>query len=430
MSRSVVIVGTQWGDEGKGKVVDLLTDRAGAVIRFQGGHNAGHTLVIDKRKTVLHLVPSGAMRNDVACIIGNGVVLSPTALLDEIDKLESGGVELRHRLFISDACPLILPYHVAVDKARERKSGRNAIGTTGRGIGPAYEDKVGRRAVRVGDLHDERELRAKIEVALDLHNFMLKNYYRSDEIEANQVIDGVLEAAEQIRPLVDDVPSRLNAMHADGVPLLFEGAQGALLDIDQGTYPFVTSSNTTSGGACTGSGIAPSAIDYVLGIAKAYATRVGAGPFPTELDDGVGQHLASEGNEFGATTGRPRRCGWLDAVTLRRAVQLNGVSGLCITKLDVLDKVERINICVGYRRDGEEIESPPSGASSLARCEPLYEEFPGWMSPTVGVRTLDELPVKAREYLKRVETLTQTPVHMISTGPERDDIVVLRHPFD
>ena len=430
MGRSVVIVGTQWGDEGKGKVVDLLTDRAGAVIRFQGGHNAGHTLVIGERKTVLHLVPSGAMRADVACIIGNGVVLSPTALLEEIAKLESGGVELRDRLFISDACPLILPYHVALDKARESRSGRNAIGTTGRGIGPAYEDKVGRRAVRVGDLLSEGDLRAKIEAALEMHNFMLKHYYQRDEIEAGAVIDAVLTAAEQIVPLVDDVPARLHALKADGVPLLFEGAQGALLDIDQGTYPFVTSSNTTAGGACTGSGISPSAIDYVLGITKAYATRVGAGPFPTELPDGVGKHLASEGNEFGATTGRPRRCGWLDAVALRRAVRLNGVSGLCITKLDVLDKVERINICTGYRLDGEKIDAPPSGAAILARCEPLYEKLPGWMSPTVGVRAIEKLPTSAREYLRRVEELTQVPVHMISTGPERDDVIVLRHPFD
>ncbi len=430
MGRSVVIVGTQWGDEGKGKVVDLLTDRAGAVIRFQGGHNAGHTLVIGDRKTVLHLVPSGALRENVACVIGNGVVLSPTALLEEIAKLESGGVELRHRLFISDACPLILPYHAAVDKAREKKSGRNAIGTTGRGIGPAYEDKVGRRAVRAGDLRDEGELRAKIEAALDFHNFMLENYYGCETLDAAAVIDETLTTAVQIRPLLDDVAARLHALRGQGVPLLFEGAQGALLDIDQGTYPYVTSSNTTAGGACTGSGIAPSDIDYVLGIAKAYATRVGAGPFPTELHDGIGAHLASEGNEFGATTGRPRRCGWLDAVALRRAVRLNGVDGLCITKLDVLDKVEKINVCVGYRLDGAEIDAPPSGAAALARCEPQYEELPGWMSPTVGVRKLEDLPDRARAYLDRVETLTETAVHMISTGAERDDIVVRRHPFD
>ncbi len=430
MGRTVVIVGTQWGDEGKGKVVDLLTDRAGAVIRFQGGHNAGHTLVIGNRKTVLHLVPSGAMRKDIACIIGNGVVLSPAALLDEIAKLESEGVELRRRLFISDACPLILPYHVAVDKARERKSGKNAIGTTGRGIGPAYEDKVGRRAVRVGDLLDEAELCAKIEAALDFHNFMLKNYYRGETVDPNLVMDGALQAAEQIRPMVDDVPARLYALKQRGVPLLFEGAQGALLDIDQGTYPFVTSSNTTAGGACTGSGLAPSDIDYVLGIAKAYATRVGAGPFPTELSDGVGAHLASEGNEFGATTGRARRCGWLDAVALKRALRLNGVTGLCITKLDVLDKVETLNICVGYLLDGAAIDAPPSGSASLARCEPVYEKLPGWMSPTVGVRKLNDLPRKARYYLERVEALMETPVHMISTGAERDDIVVRHHPFD
>ncbi|HSS63250.1 MAG TPA: adenylosuccinate synthase [Gammaproteobacteria bacterium] len=430
MSRSVVIVGTQWGDEGKGKVVDLLTDRAGAVVRFQGGHNAGHTLVIGKRKTVLHLVPSGAMREDVACIIGNGVVLSPSALLEEIAQLESEGIRLEHRLFISDACPLILPYHVALDRARERKSGRNAIGTTGRGIGPAYEDKVGRRAVRAGDLLNEGELRARVETALDLHNFVLENYYGSDPVDGEAVIDGALEAAARIGPMVDDVPRRLHALREQGVPLLFEGAQGALLDIDQGTYPFVTSSNTTAGGACTGSGVAPRDIDYVLGIAKAYATRVGAGPFPTELNDGIGDHLASEGNEFGATTGRPRRCGWLDAVALKRAVRLNGVSGLCVTKLDVLDKVEKIKICTAYRLDGALIGAPPSGAATLARCEPVYEELPGWMSTTVGVRRLDDLPPKAREYLERVETEIQTPIHMISTGAERDDVVVLRHPFD
>ena len=430
MGRTVVIVGTQWGDEGKGKVVDLLTNRAGAVIRFQGGHNAGHTLVIGDRKTVLHLVPSGAMREDVACIIGNGVVLSPSALLEEIEKLEAGGLHIRGRLHISDACPLILPYHVAIDKARERKSGKNAIGTTGRGIGPAYEDKVGRRAVRAGDLLDEVELKAKVESALDFHNFMLEHYYHGGVVEAEAVIDGALKAAEQLRPLIDDVPARLHSLASRGVPLLFEGAQGALLDIDQGTYPFVTSSNTTAGGACTGSGVAPSSIDYVLGIAKAYATRVGAGPFPTELSDGVGKHLASEGNEFGATTGRPRRCGWLDAVALRRAVRLNGVSGLCITKLDVLDKVEAINVCVGYRLDGKDIDAPPSGASLLARCEPVYEQFPGWMSATVGARDLDELPQNARNYIKRIESLVEIPVDMISTGAERDDIIVRRHPFD
>lgn len=428
--RTVVIVGTQWGDEGKGKVVDLLTDRAAAVVRFQGGHNAGHTLVIGNRKTVLHLVPSGAMRENVSCLIGNGVVLSPPALLEEIGMLESRGVSLRGRLFVSDACPLILPYHVAVDQARERTSGRNAIGTTGRGIGPAYEDKVGRRAVRVADLLDPPRLRARVESALEYHNFMLEKFYACERIDPESVIDGALAAAEQIAPLVDDVPGRLHRMRREGVPILFEGAQGALLDVDQGTYPFVTSSNTTTGGAATGSGLSPTAFDYVLGIVKAYTTRVGAGPFPTELSDGIGAQLAAEGNEFGATTGRPRRCGWLDAVTLVRATRLNGVTGLCVTKLDVLDRVEELRICVAYVLDGARIDAPPSGADALARCEPVYESMPGWMQSTVGARKLADLPAKARAYLERVEALAETPVDLISTGAERDDIIIVRHPFD
>jgi adenylosuccinate synthase len=430
MGRTVVIVGTQWGDEGKGKVVDLLTDRVGAVVRFQGGHNAGHTLVIGNRKTVLHLVPSGAMRETVLCLIGNGVVLSPSALIEELEMLEKSGVSIRDRLFVSDACPLILPYHAALDKAREKASGRNAIGTTGRGIGPAYEDKVARRAVRVADLLNADGLRSKIEAALDYYNFMLERYYDSAAVACSAVLEQALEAAEQIRPLVDDVPARLHRLHRQGVPLLFEGAQGALLDIDQGTYPFVTSSNTTTGGAATGSGLAPSALDYVLGITKAYTTRVGAGPFPTELDDGIGEHLASAGNEFGATTGRPRRCGWLDAVTLRYATRLNGVSGLCITKLDVLDKVAQLRVCVAYRFDGEVVDTPPSGAEALSRCEPVYREFPGWQRSTVGVRKLEDLPANARAYLEGVEALTETPVDLISTGAERDEIIIVKHPFD
>ena len=428
--RTVVIVGTQWGDEGKGKVVDLLTGRAKAVVRFQGGHNAGHTLVIGNRKTVLHLVPSGAMRENVSCLIGNGVVLSPPALLEEIEMLESHGVSLRERLFVSDACPLILPYHVAVDQARERASGKDAIGTTGRGIGPAYEDKVGRRAVRVAHLLDPPRLRARVESALEYYNFMLEKFYGCERVDPESVIDGALAAAEQIAPLVDDVPGRLHRMRREGVPILFEGAQGALLDVDQGTYPFVTSSNTTTGGAATGSGLSPTAFDYVLGIVKAYTTRVGAGPFPTELGDGIGAHLAAEGNEFGATTGRPRRCGWLDAVTLVRANRLNGVSGLCVTKLDVLDRVEEIQICVGYQLDGARIDAPPSGAEVLARCEPIYESLPGWMQSTVGARKLADLPANARAYLERIEALAETPVDLISTGAERDDIIIVRHPFD
>ncbi|MDX1513285.1 MAG: adenylosuccinate synthase [Gammaproteobacteria bacterium] len=428
--RTVVVVGTQWGDEGKGKVVDLLTDRAGAVIRFQGGHNAGHTLVIGERKTVLHLIPSGAMRERVTCLIGNGVVLSPAALMQEIASLESQGISLRDRLYISDACPLILPYHVAIDQARERASGKNAIGTTGRGIGPAYEDKVGRRAVRAGDLTDPDLLRRRIESALEFHNFMLENLYHCERIDVDRTVEEALAVAVEIVPMVGDVPDRLFRMRRDGVPMLFEGAQGALLDIDQGTYPFVTSSNTTSGGAATGSGLAPASLDYVLGIAKAYATRVGAGPFPTELNDGVGAHLAAEGNEFGATTGRPRRCGWLDAVTLARAIRLNGVTGLCVTKLDVLDRVEEIRICVRYRFDGDTVDVPPGGAEALARCEPIYETMPGWMQSTVRARKLAELPAKARAYLERIEALTETPVDLVSTGAERDDVIVVRHPFD
>jgi adenylosuccinate synthase len=426
----VVIVGTQWGDEGKGKVVDLLTDRAGAVVRFQGGHNAGHTLVIGDQKTVLHLIPSGAMHETVLCLIGNGVVLSPAALIEEIEMLESRGVSLGDRLFVSDACPLILPYHTALDKAREQASGRNAIGTTGRGIGPAYEDKVARRAVRVADMLDAERLKSRIEAALDYHNFVLERYYESEPVDPAAVVEQTLSAAQRIGPLIDNVPSRLHRLHREGVALLFEGAQGALLDIDQGTYPFVTSSNTTTGGAATGSGLAPSALDYVLGITKAYTTRVGAGPFPTELEDDIGEHLATAGNEFGATTGRPRRCGWLDAVTLRHATRLNGVSGHCITKLDVLDKVEQLRVCVAYRFDGEVVDTPPSGAEALSRCEPVYEEFPGWNSSTVGIRKLEDLPAKARAYLDRIELLTETPVDLISTGAERDDIVVVKHPFD
>jgi adenylosuccinate synthase len=426
----VVIVGTQWGDEGKGKVVDLLTNRAGAVVRFQGGHNAGHTLVIGDQKTVLHLIPSGAMHETVLCLIGNGVVLSPAALIEEIEMLENRGVSLGDRLFVSDACPLILPYHTALDKAREQASGRNAIGTTGRGIGPAYEDKVARRAVRVADMLDAERLKSRIEAALDYHNFVLERYYESEPVDPAAVVEQTLSAAQRIGPLIDNVPSRLHRLHREGVALLFEGAQGALLDIDQGTYPFVTSSNTTTGGAATGSGLAPSALDYVLGITKAYTTRVGAGPFPTELQDDIGEHLASAGNEFGATTGRPRRCGWLDAVTLRHATRLNGVSGLCITKLDVLDKVEQLRVCVAYRLDGEVVDTPPSGAEALSRCEPVYEEFPGWTRSTVGIRKLEDLPAKARAYLDRLEVLAETPVDLISTGAERDDIIVVKHPFD
>ena len=436
MGRSVVIIGTQWGDEGKGKVVDLLTDRAAAVVRFQGGHNAGHTLVIDGRKTVLHLIPSGILRDGVECLIGNGVVLSPGALLEEIRMLEEGGVPARERLRISEACPLILPYHVALDHARERARGRAAIGTTGRGIGPAYEDKVSRRGLRVGDLFHRERFAAKLGEVLDYHNFALQHYFKAEPVSFQQVLDETLAMADELLPLVGDVTEILDTHHRAGHNIMFEGAQGTLLDIDHGTYPFVTSSNTTAGGAATGTGFGPRNFDYVLGITKAYTTRVGAGPFPTELYDGnklldeVGEHMAQRGHEFGATTGRPRRTGWFDAVALRRAGQINSLSGLCITKLDVLDGLDTLRICRGYRCDGREQDTLPVGAEALARCEPVYEELPGWRESTVGVTEYGDLPENARAYLRRIEELSGLPIDLISTGPDRNQTIVLRHPFD
>ena len=430
MSRCVVIIGLQWGDEGKGKVVDLLTDRAGVVARFQGGHNAGHTLVVDGEKTVLHLVPSGILRDKVTCVIGHGVVLSPAALLEEMDMLAARGVPVAERLRVSEACPLILPYHMALDAARECARGRAAIGTTGRGIGPAYEDKVSRRALRLSDLLDPQRFASRLEEVLDYHNFILKHYFKVDGLEFGEVRDHALAAGERIRPLVDDVPEVLAAARRRGDGLLLEGAQGALLDIDQGTFPYVTSSNTTAGGAATGLGLGPRDIDYVLGIVKAYTTRVGAGPFPTELFDAVGKHLGKSGNEFGATTGRPRRCGWIDVVGLRRAVQGNSVSGLCITKLDVLDELEHIKLCVAYRLDGKELDAPPVDSDALARCEPVYEEIPGWMTSTAGLESSQALPAAARRYLERLESLVGAPVDIISTGPDRRETIISRHPFD
>ncbi len=436
MGRSVVIIGTQWGDEGKGKVVDLLTDRAAAVVRFQGGHNAGHTLVIDGNKTVLHLIPSGILRDGVECLIGNGVVLSPSALLEEIRMLETGGVPARERLRISEACPLILPYHVALDHARERARGRAAIGTTGRGIGPAYEDKVSRRGLRVGDLFHRERFAAKLGEVLDYHNFALQHYFKAEPVSFQQVLDETLAMADELLPLVGDVTEILDAHHRAGHNIMFEGAQGTLLDIDHGTYPFVTSSNTTAGGAATGTGFGPRNFDYVLGITKAYTTRVGAGPFPTELYDGnklldeVGEHMAQRGHEFGATTGRPRRTGWFDAVALRRAGQINSLSGLCITKLDVLDGLDTLRICRGYRCDGREQDTLPVGAEALARCEPIYEELPGWRESTVGITEYSDLPENARAYLRRIEELAGLPIDLISTGPDRNQTIVLRHPFD
>ena len=430
MAKNVVILGTQWGDEGKGKIVDLLTDRTAAVVRFQGGHNAGHTLVIGKEKTILHLIPSGILRDSVMCLIGNGVVLSPEALFTEIEMLQSKGVPVMERLRLSEACPLILPYHVALDKAREVARGESAIGTTGRGIGPAYEDKVSRRGIRLSDLIDSDKFAAKLAEVMEYHNFVLTHYYKTEAVDYQQVLDQALGYGERMRPLIADVPAMLYELCQEGKNMMFEGAQGTLLDIDHGTYPYVTSSNTTAGGACTGSGLGPSDMDYVLGITKAYTTRVGSGPFPTELFDDQGSHLATKGHEFGSTTGRPRRCGWFDAVALKRARQINSITGLCITKLDVMDGLQTVKICVGYRDGGAQCSLPPVGADAIARCEPVYEELPGWSESTVGIRSLEQLPHNARNYLKRLEEVVGVPIDIISTGPERDETIILRHPFD
>ncbi|HEB95495.1 MAG TPA: adenylosuccinate synthase [Sedimenticola thiotaurini] len=430
MGKNVVVIGTQWGDEGKGKIVDLLTDRAQAVVRFQGGHNAGHTLVIDGDKTVLHLIPSGILRDNVRCLIGNGVVLSPAALLEELDMLERNGVPATARLGISESCPLILPYHIALDQAREAARGRKAIGTTGRGIGPAYEDKVSRRGIRFGEMLDAAHFGERLREVMDYHNFALEHYYSFDTVDYRQVLDEALAQAERLAPLAEDVTGTLHRMGAAGDSIMFEGAQGALLDIDHGTYPYVTSSNTTAGGACSGTGVGPRAIDHVVGIVKAYTTRVGAGPFPTELFDEVGRHLGEKGHEFGATTGRQRRCGWLDAVALRRSLQINSVSGMCITKLDVLDGLETLKICTAYRLDGELVEIPPVGADGFEKCEPVYEEMPGWSGSTIGAKSLDDLPAAARDYLKRIEQLCGAPIDIVSTGPDREETLILRHPFE
>jgi adenylosuccinate synthase len=434
MTKNVVVIGTQWGDEGKGKIVDWLTDHARGVVRFQGGHNAGHTLVIGGKQTVLHLIPSGILRNNVACYIGNGVVVSPQALLEEVDMLEKAGVDVQGRLRISEACPLILPCHVALDSARETARGLGKIGTTGRGIGPAYEDKIARRAVRLQDLFHRDRFAAKLGEMLDYHNFVLKNYFHAPAVDFQQTVDDTLSLAERIRPMMADVPRLLFEANRAGSNLLFEGAQGTLLDIDHGTYPFVTSSNCIAGAATTGSGIGPQMLHYVLGITKAYTTRVGAGPFPTELVDDVGRHLAKRGNEFGATTGRPRRCGWFDAAALKRSIQINGVSGLCVTKLDVLDGVETLRVGVGYKLTGNGEgdsfrEILPVGAEELACCEPVYEEMPGWTDSTVGIKSFEQLPAAARGYLKRMEEVCEVPIDMISTGPDREETIVLRHPF-
>ncbi|MCP4211503.1 MAG: adenylosuccinate synthase [Halieaceae bacterium] len=430
MSKNVVVLGTQWGDEGKGKIVDLLTDQATAVVRFQGGHNAGHTLVIDGDKTVLHLIPSGVLRENVSCLIGNGVVLSPAAALKEIEELESRSVPVRERLKISPACPLILPYHVALDQAREAKRGNEKIGTTGRGIGPAYEDKVARRGLRLGDLADEQRFARKLRDVMEYHNFALENYFQVEALDVDKVLQETLALGRELVPMMADVTSILHQHRLAGDNIMFEGAQGALLDIDHGTYPFVTSSNTTAGGTATGSGFGPLYLDYVLGITKAYTTRVGSGPFPPELFYESGAHLAQKGHEFGATTGRPRRCGWFDAVALRTAVNINSVSGLCLTKLDVLDGLESIRICVGYTcKNGNPVLNPVD-SEDYEGLVPVYEEVPGWSDSTLGARALEELPEQARNYIKKIEAVVGAPIDIISTGPERLETIVLRHPFD
>ncbi len=430
MSKNVVVIGAQWGDEGKGKIVDLLTDRVSGVVRFQGGHNAGHTLVINGRKTILRLIPSGVLHNQVRCFIGNGVVLSPKALLEEIGELERAGLEVVSRLRISEACPLILPYHVALDQARELAKGEAKIGTTGRGIGPAYEDKVARRAIRVQDLYARELFAAKLGEVLDYHNFVLKHYFKVATVDFQATLDETLAFAEKMRPMVTDVSGEINALMREGKSLLFEGAQAALLDIDHGTYPFVTSSNCVAGQASAGAGVGPQSLHYVLGVAKAYATRVGAGPFPTELDDEIGERLRVRGNEFGSVTGRPRRCGWFDAAALKRAVQLSGVSGICFTKLDVLDGLDTVRVAAGYRVKGEIRDILPVGAEALAICEPIYEDHPGWKESTVGVQSFDKLPKNAQAYLRRLEELVGAPIAIISTGPDRMETIIQQHPFD
>ena len=429
MAKNVVVIGTQWGDEGKGKIVDWLTDQAAGVVRFQGGHNAGHTLVVGGKKTVLHLIPSGILREGVQCFIGSGVVLSPEALLKEIDELESAGIKVARRLKIAPTCPLILPYHVALDQAREAARGAGKIGTTGRGIGPAYEDKVARRAVRVIDLFDEAQLKTKLQENIALYNVQLEHLFRAAPVDFDSVWAQIQGLAARIRPMVADVSRELTEMNARGDKILFEGAQGTLLDIDHGTYPFVTSSNCVAGAAAPGAGVAPQMLGYVLGIVKAYTTRVGAGPFPTELFDEVGAGLGERGQEFGATTGRARRCGWFDAAALKRAIQINGVSGMCITKLDVMDGLENINICTGYELNGETIDILPFGADAVAACTPIYKTMPGWQDSTFGVKSYDALPQNAKNYLQRVAEICGAPIAMISTGPDREETIVLQHPY-
>jgi adenylosuccinate synthase len=434
--RNVVVVGTQWGDEGKGKVVDWLTDHAEGVVRFQGGHNAGHTLVIKGRKTALQLIPSGIMRDGVACFIGNGVVVDPSHLLSEIERLEAIGLSVRDRLFLSESCPLILPFHVEVDKAREaarETSGAGKIGTTGKGIGPAYEDKVARRALRVQDLKHPERFEKKLRELLELHNFALEGYLKSQRLEFQPIFDHAMKVAEQLKPMMADVGVQIAAINARAGNVLFEGAQGTLLDIDHGTYPYVTSSNCVAGNAAAGSGVGPDRLHYILGITKAYTTRVGSGPFPTELgidEPGtVGHHLSTVGQERGTVTGRARRCGWLDAAALKRSILINGVSGLCITKLDVLDGLKEIKVGVGYMLNGQRVDILPLDADDIVACEPIYESFPGWSESTAGITQWDRLPENARRYLERVQAYIGAPIDMVSTGPDRDHTILLRHPY-
>ena len=429
MAKNVVVLGTQWGDEGKGKIVDLLTENVAAVVRFQGGHNAGHTLVIGGEKTVLHLIPSGVLREGVLCLIGNGVVLSPEALLKEMGALESRGVPVRERLRISPACALILPYHSALDLAREQARGDRKIGTTGRGIGPAYEDKVARRGLRLGDLRDPARFEARLREVMEYHNFVLTQYYHQEGIDVAKTLEDTLRMGEILKPMMADIPAMLHQYRMEGKRILFEGAQGALLDIDHGTYPYVTSSNTTTGGTATGSGFGPLYLDYVLGITKAYTTRVGSGPFPTELFDEVGARIAQRGHEFGSTTGRPRRCGWFDAVSLREVVRINSVSGLCITKLDVLDGLETINMCIGYEDSSGQIVGTPRDAADFESLVPVYETVSGWSESTLGVQHWEQLPPNARRYIERIAELVGVGIDIVSTGPDRNETIILRDPF-
>ena len=430
MGRNVVILGSQWGDEGKGKIVDLLTDKASVVARFQGGHNAGHTLVIDGKKTALHLIPSGILREHVNCVIGNGVVVAPDALIKEVTMLEERGIKVRDRLKVSGSCPLILPYHIALDQAREAARGNAKIGTTGRGIGPAYEDKVARRGLRVSDFANMERFAVKLKEVLDYHNFSLTKYYGVAAVDFEKTLALVKEWAAFLLPMKADVTKLLHDAREAGENILFEGAQGSLLDIDHGTYPFVTSSNTTAGSTATGTGFGPLYLDYVLGITKAYTTRVGAGPFPTELHCDIGRYLGEKGHEFGTTTGRERRCGWFDAVALRQAVRVNSISGICLTKLDVLDGLEEIKICIGYvDADGRDA-GMPMHADDFASIKPVYETMPGWTDVTVGAQRLEDLPQAAKNYVRRIEDLTGAPVDVVSTGPDRVETIVLRHAFD